>query len=215
MTSRLIWFLICAFTGILLVIDGLLVPAHMRAVEGSVLQSAGKNSVGLVEQGVRLVKQNNVGAAQLLLAAAQEEGLADRQRLSEAINDLARQHPRWLVWGGGDARLERLFVSDPQLPQSGSEPFTDFMVREDNRTVVLDLLRASPRPAVQELLRCRALTNTVIFSPSQSASGQALDTALTACGLLMERGHLSEGLSSAIYRLAADSNLGGESQRME
>jgi hypothetical protein len=120
-----------------------------------------------------------------------------------------------VAWGGGDARLDRLFASDPHLPKSGSEPFTSFVVREDNRTVVLELLGSSPLPAVQELLRCRALTNTVIFSPSQSASGQILDTALAACGLLLERGHLSGGLSNAVFALALTSNLSGESQRLE
>jgi hypothetical protein len=162
-----------------------------------------------------LVEQNNLGSAQLLLQAAQVEGIPDQPRLNLAITNFAMQHPRWMVWGGGDPRLERLFTSDPKLPQSGSEPFTDFMVREDNRTVVLDLLKASPRPAVHELLRCRTLTNTVVFSPSQSASGQALDAALTTCGLLLERGHLGVGLSNAVYRLAAESNLGADPQRLE
>ena len=190
-------------------------PAHLRAVDASVLQEAGRNTPALIEQGLALVRQDKLGAAQLLLQAGQEEGLPDRQRLGLAITNSAAQHPGWLVWGGGDARLDRLFASDPHLPKSGLEPFTDFMVREDNRAVVLELLRASPLPAVQELLRCRALTNTVIFSPSQSASGQALDTALAACGLLLERGHLSGGLSNAVFTLALASNRGGEPQRLE
>ena len=215
MTSRFIWFLTCAITGALLVAGGLLVPAHLRAVEDSVLKEAGRHTGQLIEQGLTLVKQNKLGAAQLLLQVAQAESVPARQSLGLAITNLAIQHPRWMVWGGGDVRLERLFVSDPHLPKSASEPFTDFMVREDNRTMVLDLLRASPRPAVLELLRCRALTNTVIFSPAQSASGQALDTALTVCGILLERGHLSVGMSNSVFWLAAESNLGGDPQRLE
>ena len=215
MTSRFIWFLTCAITGALLVAGGLLVPAHLRAVEDSVLKEAGRHTGQLIEQGLTLVTQNKLGAAQLLLQVAQAESVPARQSLGLAITNLAIQHPRWMVWGGGDVRLERLFVSDPHLPKSASEPFTDFMVREDNRTMVLDLLRASPRPAVLELLRCRALTNTVIFSPAQSASGQALDTALTVCGILLERGHLSVGMSNSVFWLAAESNLGGDPQRLE
>jgi hypothetical protein len=215
MTSRFIWFLICAISGALLVAGGLLVPAHLRAVEASVLKEAGRHTGQLVEQGVELVKQNKLGAAQLLLLAAQEEDVSARQWLGLAITNLVTLHPRWVVWGGGDTRLERLFASDPHLPKSASEPFTDFMVREDNRTVVLDLLRASPRPAVHELLRCRGLTNTIIFSPSQSASGQALDTALTVCGFLLERAQLSAGMSNSVYWLATESNLGGDPQRLE
>ena len=215
MTRRLIWFWICAIAGMLLVMGGLLVPAHLRAVDAGVLEKAGNNTTSLIERGLAFVKQGNPGSAQLLLQAAQHADIPDRQTLSLAIDNFAKEHLRWMVWGGGDARLERLFASDPHLPQSGSEPFTEFMVREDNRTVVLDLLQASPRPAIHELLQCRTLTNTVIFSPSQSASGQALDTALTVCGLLLERGHLSGGLSNAVFRLAAESNLGADPQRLE
>jgi hypothetical protein len=152
---------------LLLLACGLALPAHLRAVDASVIQKAGGNTIPLIEQGLALVKQDNLGAAQLLLQAAQEEGLPERQKLGLAITNLAMQHPRWMVWGGGDAGLDRLFASDPHLPKSGSEPFTDFIVREDNRAVALELLRSSPLPAVQELLRCRALTNTVIFSPSR------------------------------------------------
>jgi hypothetical protein len=200
---------------LLLLACGLALPAHLRAVDASVIQKAGGNTIPLIEQGLALVKQDNLGAAQLLLQAAQEEGLPERQKLGLAITNLAMQHPRWMVWGGGDAGLDRLFASDPHLPKSGSEPFTDFIVREDNRAVVLELLRASPLPVVQELLRCRALTNTVIFSPSQSAAGQAIDTALATCGLLLERGHMSGGLSNAVFTLAVASNRSDDPPRLE
>jgi hypothetical protein len=215
MMRRLTGFLICAIPGLGMVVCGLLVPAHLRVVDTRVLQKAGRNTAALTDQGLTLVRQNKLGAAQLLLQAAQAEGLPDRQRLGLAITNSAMQHPRWMVWGGGDARLERLFGSDAHLPKTGSEPFTDFVVREENRAVVFELLRASPLPAVQELLQCRALTNTVVFSPSQSASGQALDTALAVCGLLLEGGHLSGGLSDAVFGLAGRSNLGGDPQRLE
>jgi hypothetical protein len=200
---------------LLLLACGLALPAHLRAVDASVIQKAGGNTIPLIEQGLALVKQDNLGAAQLLLQAAQEEGLPERQKLGLAITNLAMQHPRWMVWGGGDAGLDRLFASDPHLPKSGSEPFTDFIVREDNRAVALELLRSSPLPAVQELLRCRALTNTVIFSPSQSAAGQAIDTALATCGLLLERGHMSGGLSNAVFTLAVASNRSDDPPRLE
>ena len=215
MTRRVIGFLLCAIPGLLLLACGLALPAHLRAVDASVIQKAGGNTIPLIEQGLALVKQDNLGAAQLLLQAAQEEGLPERQKLGLAITNLAMQHPRWMVWGGGDAGLDRLFASDPHLPKSGSEPFTDFIVREDNRAVALELLRSSPLPAVQELLRCRALTNTVIFSPSQSAAGQAIDTALATCGLLLERGHMSGGLSNAVFTLAVASNRSDDPPRLE
>jgi len=215
MKRRLIWFLICTIAGILLLVGGLVMPAHLRAVDVSILEQAGRNTPTVIEQGLALVRQNKLGAAHLLLQAAQAENLSDRQRLALALTNSATQHPRWLAWGGGDARLERVFDSDAALPKSGSEPITDFLVRTENRAVVLALLQDSRLPAVQELLHCRALTNTMIFSPSQSASGQALDTALAVCGLLLEGGHLKVGLADAVFQLAAQSTLGGDPQRLE
>jgi hypothetical protein len=176
---------------------------------------AGRNTPSLINEGLMLVKQNKLGAAQLLLQAGQREGLAGCEKLEAAIRDLAAQHPDWAVWGGGDARLARLFASDPKLPKSRPEPFTDFVVREQNRAVVLELLRGSALPTIQELLLCRTLTNTVIFPPSQSAAGQAVDTAIAVCGLLLEGGHLSGGLSDALFRLAAQGNSGANPQRLE
>jgi len=215
MMNRLTGFLMCAIPALLILACGLMVPAHLRSVDACVLKEAGRHTTGLVKQGLAFVEQENLGAAQLILEAAQEQRVPEQRGLSLAVSGLAMQHPRWLVWGGGDARLDRLFASDPHLPKSGTEPFTEFLVREDNRAVVLELMGASPLPAVQELLRCRALTNTVIFSPSRSASGQILDTALAVCGLLLERGRLSGGLSNAVFTLALTTNLGGEPQRLE
>src|SRR5262249_12531018 len=70
-------------------------------------------------------------------------------------------------------------------------------------------------PAVQELLRCRALTNTVIFPPSQSSSGQAFDAALSSCGLLLDEGRLTTGFSNVVFTLASQANRGGNTQPLE
>jgi len=100
MMSRLTWFLLCAFSGALMVGDGLVVPAHLRAVDARVVQQAGRNTTDLIGQGLALVKEEKLGAAQLLLRAAQENGVRDWQRLGLAITNSAAQHPGWLVWGG-------------------------------------------------------------------------------------------------------------------
>ena len=129
MKRRLIWFLLCAIVGLLLVVVGLVMPAHLRAVDVTVLEQAGRNTPTVIEHGLALVRQNKLGVAQLLLQAGQAEHLSDWQRLGSALTNSAAQHPGWLVWGGGDSRLERLFASDAELPKSGSEPITDFVVR--------------------------------------------------------------------------------------
>ena len=77
MMNRLTGFLMCAVPALLMLVCGLLVPAHLRAVDTCVLKEAGRNTTGLIQQGLSFVGQDNLGAARLLLRAAQEQGLPD------------------------------------------------------------------------------------------------------------------------------------------
>ena len=75
MTSRANRFLLCASAGLLMLGGGLVVPAHLRAADAGVLERAGRNTTGLVQRGLALVRENQLGAGQLLLEAGQAEGL--------------------------------------------------------------------------------------------------------------------------------------------
>ena len=213
MMNRWVWFWVCAVVGLMMVACGWLMPAHLRAVDVSVIQKAGRKGPGLIEQGLALVSAQKLGSAQLLSQAAQAEAVPGREKLAAAITNLAIQHPNLLVLGIADPRLENLGMAGE--PKAGPVPFTEFVVRLENRGKLLDFLRASRRPALQELLRFRTLTNTVIFSPAESASGQPLDAALSVCALLLEGGHLRGGLREAILALASEANRGGNPQRLE
>jgi hypothetical protein len=193
-----------------MLVGGLLVPMHLRAVDASVIAKAGRNGPALLEQGQALAALGRLGAAQLLAQGAQRAGVAGWDRLAESVTNQALQHPAALMWGD-DARLEKLF----NAPATEAGPATDFLVRPENREAALAYLQSSPVPVVQELLRCRALNGTVLFPPSSSASGQAFDTAVSECGLLLDGGHLSAGLSGAISSLAATANGGGNSEPLE
>jgi len=212
--------------GLAALVCGWLVPAYLRAVDTAVLERAGKGGPSLVEQGTRLLKENKLGAAELLLEAARQEAIPERGELGLAVTNVAAQHPGWEIWGGGEPYLQALFTSparprssaqdaERKKPESASEPFTEWVVRLENRGTVLDYLRASRRPAVSEILECRTLTNTVIFSASGSASGQALDAALSIAGLLLAEDKLTSGLSHALFTAASSANRGGSSQSIE
>jgi hypothetical protein len=94
-------------------------------------------------------------------------------------------------------------------------PFTDFIVRRQNRNAALTFLTHSASYTVEELMRSRSLTITVLLPPSSSASGQAFDAAIGICGLLSDGGHLTTGLDSRISALAAQANRGGDSRPFE
>jgi hypothetical protein len=213
--SRWVRFFLCILLGIGMILLGWLVPVHLRAVDSRLLQRAGKNTPSLVDSGITLIGERRLGAAQMIWEAAQSAALPDRQALGNAVTNAIIQHPSWLIWGGGESHLDMLFATDPKLPKRASEPFTEWVVRLDNRGTALRLLNASSRPTVHELLKCRALTNTTLFPPSQSASGQAFDAALSICALLAEESRFSAGLSNAVYNFAAQANRGESTQPLE
>lgn len=213
--SRWVTSLVCAILGLVLLAAGFMIPAHLRAVDQSVLQKAGKSTPSLITKGLELVSQNQLGAAQLLTQAAQMVRVPGREKLEFGTAELARQHPAWVVWGGPEPRFESIFQKDSELQNPGFDPFTEYVIRLENRERVLGILSVSRRPAVQELLQIRTLTNTVIFPPSGSSAGQALDAAISICGLLAEGDHLSLGLSNTVFRLAASANHGPSAQPLE
>jgi hypothetical protein len=116
---------------------------------------------------------------------------------------------------GQDEGLIRASAGETRLFGSASEPVTPFLIRLENREKALAYLGASPLPAVQELLRCRSLTNTVLFPPSSSAAGQAFDVAVAMCGMLLDGGHLTPALSGDILACATAASHGGDTRPME
>ncbi|MBC8003760.1 MAG: hypothetical protein H7X97_14335 [Opitutaceae bacterium] len=211
---RVLQFSVCVILGLLALACGLLMPAHLRAVDVSVIERAGRRTDSLVERGLALVSDRKLGAAQLLLNAAKNEGLPGVEALGAAVTNLAARQPDLRGFGGtASGPAEALRRASPSPRES--EPFTVFMIRPDNRIKAIELLGASTRPIVQELMRCRALTSTVIFPPSSSASGQAFDAAVGICGLLLEGNHLTASFGQAIFGVAGDANRGGSSQPIE
>jgi hypothetical protein len=207
--------LVCAIFGLALLGFGLIIPAHLRAVDAVVLEKAGRSTPGLVNKGLELVSENQLGAAQLLAQAGRLVRVSGREKLEFGTDELARQHPGWVVWGGPEPRFESIFQKDSQFHNPGSDPFTEYVVRLENRQRVLGILSVSRCPAVQELLQVRSLTNTVFFPPSRSSAGQALDAAISICGLLLESEALSPGVSNTVYTLAATANHGGSTEPLE
>jgi hypothetical protein len=208
--NRVMWLIVCALLGLVALVCGLLVPAHLRAVDAGVLAQAGRSTPSLVEHGMTLVEHNQLGAADLLFEAAQSQHLPGREKLAGATAQLLLRKPGLPLWGSPAPGLER-------LARAGAtpEPLTDFVIRLENRERVLEFLRASQCPAVQELLRFRNLTNTVLFFPSSSSSGQALDAALCVGGLLLTEGRLTSSLSNALFAVSATANGGGNTQLLE
>jgi hypothetical protein len=197
--SRWLWVPLCiAFAGLML-LCGWLVPMHLRAVDVSVLQQAGKGRLSLIDRCMALQRENKADAARLILQAGQGEKI---WWIGDLTSALAKRPEK-----------EELFPGGP--PVTPSMPATTQVIRLENRQRVLAYLEATGSPAVRELLRTRDLTNTVLFSPSSSASGQAFDAAVSICGLLLANNQLAPGLRDAVVERAAFARTRPDAQPLE
>jgi len=213
MKRRGLKFLLCTVFGLALLVGGLLVPAHLRALDSAVLQYAGRNSRPLPSEAQALMAGNKLGAAQLLQQAAQIRKISGAEQSGAALAVRVRHSPEALFWGA-DAQAKAVFGGGFR-PADQESSFTDFVVRQENREAALALLGRSANPAVQELLRNRSLRDTVIFSPSQSVAGQAFDAAVATGGLLLEGRYLTAGLGVEVLNLATQANHGAGSRPVE
>jgi hypothetical protein len=215
--KRWVWFTLCAVLGLLLLLCGWLIPAHLRAVEEPVLEQAGHNSTSLVGRGVSLVHIGQYGAGELILRAAQKAKIADdkiddRGELSEALEASAKKTPAAKLWGAAPPALRNYF---PRNPRTNDSNFTDFAVREDNRKKALEVLAASKKPSVQAVLKSRSLTNLTTFAPSQTPGGEAFDTAVVITSLLLDLDQVHAGLSKEIESIATQANQTGKPEALE
>lgn len=212
---RWTWFFVCAGAGLVLTLCGLLVPAHIRALDIKLVEIAGRKSPTLISEGAAALERNQLGPAQQFLAAARRENDPQADRLGLAVGNFAMAHPQWLFWGGGVPGLERLFEGDAALRQRGPVPIVAFLIRLENREIVIEYLRSSMDPLVGELLRCRALTNTTFFPSASSAAGQAFDAAIALTGLLARERVLAPAFREMLLARAQEANRTSASQELE
>jgi hypothetical protein len=208
------WFLICCVVGLTLLAGGLLIPAHLRAVDAGVVRNAGQSASTLAGQVQTLVEKQDLGVAQILAQAARAAQISRSDELVATVADQGRQNPGAFFWGAAPG-IENLFGDNANPPAEDTLTFTAFVVQDKNREAALARLHDSPLPAVQELLRSRSLNNTVLLPSSQSAAGQVYDTAVSICGLLLESGSLTDSLKGDITTLATAANHGDSSEPLE
>src|SRR5690242_19696650 len=106
--NRVLWFIICTVVGLELIAWGLLVPAHIRAVDAKVLDRMGAQSASLSSEGVSLVNLEKTGPARLFLNVAEQTQAQGTDALASRINKFEEAHPKLRIWGGAALYLERV-----------------------------------------------------------------------------------------------------------
>lgn len=220
--KRWVYFSLCFLAAAALFAVGWLLPIHLRAVDSSVLQRAGEKTPGLLERGAALANDNKIGPAKLFLQAAQQEKISNDAALRQTIEASTTTHPAWQILGEEPRTkffqdFARRNSAEAQKSSASSEtiPFTGLIIKSENRAEALEALNRSASPVVRQLLRCRTLTNTVLFPPSQSASGQAFDAAVAICGLLIDEQRLTRDLTDKISSSSLAALRGESSKPLE
>ena len=208
MKTRWQWVLICFVLGIVLLGCGLIVPVHLRAVDASVVLSAGRKSDSLLERAQALANAGRLGAAQMLVSAAHTAQMPGWDRMNEVVTSRTAQNPAAVYWGNDP--VKDLFKAPP-----GGEPFSGFIIQRQNREAALARLNNSPTYGAQELMQWRAMNHTSIFPASTAPGGQALDAVIAECGLLLDDKHLMQGLTDYFQDQATQASRGGSSQALE
>ncbi|HWN94565.1 MAG TPA: hypothetical protein VNT99_06010 [Methylomirabilota bacterium] len=208
----------CLICGALLLCCALLVPAHFRALDAAVIESAGKGRVGastptLVEEGITFLSVEKLGPAKVLFRSAQAEGVQRSALLSGGIAQFTRENPSLVALGGAAPLLDNAEVA----PRSATEPqpIVDLLARRVPREKAFQFLQQSRRPGVQHMLQNRALTNTILFPPAMSSSGQALDAAILTAALLYQGDHYTATFRDAFEYLAMHANRGADPGPLE
>jgi hypothetical protein len=213
--SRWLVFPLLVILGLLLLLCGLLVPAHLQATDVEVIQQAGRRSASLEEEASNLLREKKYGAAEMLWQHAGNRRQPGAAELQAGLARMRQADPNLAAWGLPDARVDTLLWADHRITNGVSQPLTDVVLRLENRGKLMAYLRVSPRPVLQELTRSRSLTNTVFFPPGLSASGQAYDAALAVIGLMLDAGDLPAGFRDLMGRYASQANLGGSTEPLE
>lgn len=199
--------------GLLLLLLGTLVPAHLREVDREVLQLAGRDSPTLQVEAERALAGQRAGAARLMLEAARGLGVAGAEPLR--ADDLVRSNRQIAPWGGPSPWLDRhaaAFVPDP----TGRPPATlAWIMPEEVRASLLAALSESTHPVTRALLGCRELESTRLLPPVSSASGQPLDAALMLAGALVEAGRMHPSFMLELERGAIAAARGEDSMPIE
>jgi hypothetical protein len=202
-------FLVLALVAL---VGATLVPAYLRALDVEVVRATGSKGPSLVAEAVALIKQEEIGQAELFLVAASELNVPEPEELEGFLPAFKAQHPEIARHGAAASYLDPLFGTRT----GGAEPrMLDLMLPEEARRRTLQMLQQSTRAGVQEILDNRQLTNTTILPPVPSASGQALETAILLTALLDRTDMINDRLSEQIESFAAAANRGQGTQPIE
>jgi hypothetical protein len=209
--NRGVRFLLWSILGLTLLLCGLFIPAHFFAVDSKVIELAGKGSLSLAQAGANLLNLEQIGPARMLWRAAEVLSIRNHEQLGAAIAQLSTN----VLPRSPSLQSDPNIAAFESFESSDQRPVIELLMERTRRERLLDQLAISRRPGVRQLLRARALTNTVEFAPVNSTAGQPLDALITLAAILSQTDHISSTLREKFELLSIEANSAGKVQPLE
>ncbi len=193
---------------------GLGIPIHFRALDTSVLERAGSETMTLADRALAFVDAGRPGPALVLREQLRVMGQAVPE-LDAALASVLEERPLTRLSGGDEPYFLQFLRGLGLSEVSGrDEPVAadtlGLMVSKDARRRLSDVLSGSSKATVQVLLASREIKGTMVFQPVFTPAGGPLETAILTMALLEQANFLQDGLSREVRGLseaALDRNL--------
>lgn len=174
----------------------LLVPAHIRSVDASVIELAGERASSVEDKIWEEINAAYVGPAKRFAAATHHESTAQQTR----IQHLLHQNPDFTTSGGPNRDFEDLLKRS--ATQRRSSAVVPQLLPRAERAMLSEMLASSSNRNIAALLSIRDLNGLTRLHPASHAAGAPYDAGVLTLALLIEGGHFQPSLSQQIGNLA-------------
>ncbi|CAA6692870.1 MULTISPECIES: hypothetical protein [unclassified Lentimonas] len=179
-----------------LAMAALLVPAHIRSIDQSVIELAGANGTSVENKLWEEVNAAYIGPAQRIAAATQIEA----PLLQARIVELLQKNPDFSLTGGPDRSFEDYLKSSVNSRRAAA--VIPQLLPRVERAALSATLATSNNRNIAALLNIRDLTGLLRLHPASHAAGAPYDSGVLTLALLIEGGHFQPALAQQIGNLA-------------
>lgn len=178
------------------------IPVYWQLVNSQLLEVVGERSPSLEEQAANLIQLDQLGAASMVIDAADSLGSEEPETLKTRIAREVELFPDYGVSGGPDPYFDQVLRLDAQLRSSARPDLISNLIPLQTRRTMASFLQNSRSNAVHAILNTRQMSGTRQFMPVYSSAGQPLEATILLTALLMQGSHFSPQVAASIRTLA-------------
>lgn len=181
----------------------LLVPAHLRSVDASVIKQAALEDSAPIDIIEATLNAAQIGPAERLIDAT----TTDEAPFQTQIDALLARDPQFAISGGADPTFED-FLELVQIDTAKNNAVVPLLLPRSERASLSGSLAESSNANVAALLDIRNLRGLLRLHPADHAAGAPYDSGVLTLALLIEGGHFSPALAQQIGAIATQAKLG-------